>query len=308
MMGKKKKRHNIPAATLLRPRMEKLLADERFLDRENDGIRSDLEGLARDVSPELFLKTFLRAYSVGSGEVRSKLDGVVIEWIAKTRYKDTLREMVADQSLGPDLRPQALAWLEAVDIDVAEFKDRPSLLMETYYFDDEEYLRREKSQASISVFWYMDATKSRARALVFLLDYNPPWDGSVKDVLVSPPRSPRQLLKDHLAIWRGSDLGPKVAEPTQVKTVILTALQCNREAEIRLPRDLIKARDEFEKMVLPLPDGQDTPTFTMEDFDFLARHGERPEKIMHFEQTVGRRVRMEDGEEILIVGSDWDGD
>jgi hypothetical protein len=44
----------------------------------------------------------------------------------------------------------------------------------------------------------------------------------------------------------------------------------------------------------------------MEDFDFLAHHGERPEEIMHFERTVGRRVRLDDGEEILVIGTDWE--
>jgi hypothetical protein len=69
---------------------------------------------------------------------------------------------------------------------------------------------------------------------------------------------------------------------------------------------LIRARDAFERVVLLLPDVPDTPAFTMEDFDFLAHHGERPEGIMHFEQTVGRRVRLDDGEEILIIGTDWE--
>lgn len=95
--------------------------------------------------------------------------------------------------------------------------------------------------------------------------------------------------------------------PERAKTVILTALTCNREAEIRLPRDMIRARNLFERQVLSLPDGPDTPAFTMEDFDFLARHGQRPEEIRRFEQTVGRRVRLGDGEEILVIDMrDWD--
>jgi hypothetical protein len=39
----------------------------------------------------------------------------------------------------------------------------------------------------------------------------------------------------------------------------------------------------------------------MEDFDSLATHGRRPEEIMHYEQTVGRRVRLDDGDELLVL-------
>ena len=59
--------------------------------------------------------------------------------------------------------------------------------------------------------------------------------------------------------------------------------------------------------MLSLPDEPDTPAFTVDDFNFLARNGKLPEKIIQFEQTVGRRVRMEDGKEILVMGGpDWD--
>jgi len=93
----------------------------------------------------------------------------------------------------------------------------------------------------------------------------------------------------------------------EAKTVVLTALHCNRTAQLRLPRDLIAAREIFAQYVLSLPNAPDTPAFTMDDFDFLARHGKSPEGIVHFEQTVGRRVRMEDGKELIVMGSpDWD--
>jgi hypothetical protein len=101
------------------------------------------------------------------------------------------------------------------------------------------------------------------------------------------------------------ELEPVSAE--RAKTVIMTALNCSRAAKLRLPRDLIAARDEFIRYVLSLPDGPDTPAFVADDFDFLARTGKRPEEVMHFEQTVGRRVRMEDGKELLVMGGpDWD--
>jgi hypothetical protein len=141
----------------------------------------------------------------------------------------------------------------------------------------------------------------------FLLDYNPPWDGAVKDVLVTRRLRPKRLLGELLETWSRGDMGLEQISAEQAKTLILTALNRNRAAGLRLPRDLISEREFVDRYVLSLPDGPDTPAFTGDDFDFLARNGQRPEDIMRFEQTVGRRVRTEDGGEILVMGDlDWE--
>ena len=67
-----------------------------------------------------------------------------------------------------------------------------------------------------------------------------------------------------------------------MKREILTALQCNRAEAIRLPRDLIAARDLFLRHVLTLPDEPDAPSFTAEDFRYLSTHGETPEFYFAF--------------------------
>ena len=74
------------------------------------------------------------------------------------------------------------------------------------------------------------------------------------------------------------------------------------------PRDLIRAPDLFLEYVLSLPDMPETPPFTTEDFDQLARTGKSPESISHVEQTVGRRVRLEDGTEVIVMGDPFDED
>ena len=114
-------------------------------------------------------------------------------------------------------------------------------------------------------------------------------------------------------MWDRGGMKLETISAERAKTVVLTALNCNRAADLRLPRDLIAARKFFVRYVLPLPDAPDTPAFTririrsLDDFDYLARHGQRPEEVVDFEQTVGRRVRMEDGEETLVMGEpDWE--
>jgi hypothetical protein len=73
---------------------------------------------------------------------------------------------------------------------------------------------------------------------------------------------------------------------------------------------LIAAREHLIRQVLSLPDGPNTPSFTTKDIDFLCRNGQRPEDIMRYERTVGRRVRMSDGKELLVMGNppDFDDD
>lgn len=306
-MSKRKRRRgiHISPATALRPRMDNLWADEALLHKGDAAIEDGLDVLARDVGSELLVKTMLRAYRAASEPARARLGNVLPDWLDRRGHVGTLEEMAMARSLGPDLRPLALAWLEAAGVDTESLQNPPTLFLEAYYYDDQALLG-EKSQAYVVVFWHINLRKRRAQGMGFLLDYNPPWDGSVKDILLTPRRSPRMLRKEVLGMWEDGEMEPESVGAERAKSVILTALNCNQAAEIRLPADLIDAREVFERRVLSLPDGPDTPSFTMDDFDGLARHGKPPEEIMLFERTVGRRVRTEDGTEILLMGHpDW---
>jgi hypothetical protein len=293
-------------ATSLRPRLDNLWADDALLHKDSAAIERDLDTIARGVAPDLLVATMLRAYLAASASVRARLDNVLPRWLDNRDHGSTLKEMLAAQSLDSDSRAQALAWLVSLGIDTESFQSLPSLFFDAYYYDDEAFLG-EKSQAHVTVLWYEDLSKRRAQGMGFLLDYNPPWDGSIKDILVTPRRAPRRLLKNVLDTWKRGGTEPWPIGPEQVKTVILTALNCNRIAGIRLPSDLIAARELFDRYVMSLPDIPDTPPFTLDDFDLLARRGKRPEDIVHYEQTVGRRVRLKDGGEVLVLGDlDWD--
>jgi hypothetical protein len=308
MSKKKRPRRNIPPATLLRPRMEDLFRDDTLLPKEDAAIQEALRALTQGVSDRLFVKTLLRAYAAASEAVQARLDAILPEWLAAHDDVEVLQMLAEERSLGPDLRPIALAWLDAAGTDTTDLARIPTLFMEAYYFDDENIrIVGDRSQGFSAIFWYTNTKKRRAQCMTFLLDFNPPWDGSVKDIMVSPKKPPNQLLKWFQSVWSDS-IVPESINPAQLKTVVLEALACNREAEIRLPRDMILARGLFEAQILALPDEPETPKFTMKDFDFLATHGERPEGIMAFEQTVGRRVRLESGEEAIILRSDSDDD
>jgi hypothetical protein len=305
-MSKRKKTIRISPATALRPRLDNLWADRSLPHKDDAAIEGDLNAVARDVAPDFLVKTMLRAYLAAPERARARLDGVLPGWLREHGYLAVLRERIADGSLSADLRPQALAWLEASGVDTESLDSAPDLFFQAYYYDDAAVVG-EKSQAYVAVFWYTNPKKKRAQGIAFLLDYNPPWDGSVKDVFVAPRRPPQRLLSDFLDVWTDGGMDPESVSAERAKTVILTALNCNRAAKIRLPRDLIGQREAVARHVLSLPDAPDTPTFTLDDFDFLVRTGKRPEQAMHFERTVGRRVRLEDGKEVLVMGGpDWE--
>jgi len=307
-MSKRKKKHafKISPATTLRPRLDALWAGDALLHQDDAAIQADLDAIARDVAADFLVVTMLRAYLAAPAPMRDRLDRVVPRWLSQRGYVNTLQDVVAGQALGADVRLAALGWMKAAGVDTRSFERPPDLFFRAYYYDDVRTLG-EKSQAYTIVFWYTSPRKKRAQGMGFLLDYNPPWDGSVKDILVTPERPPNQALRDFLAVWTRGGMDPQTVSAERAKTVIVTALNRNRAARLRLPRDLIAARDVFTQHVLSLPDGPDTPSFTVDDFDYLARHGKPPEEIMRFEQMVGRRVRMEDGKELIVMGSpDWD--
>jgi len=165
------------------------------------------------------------------------------------------------------------------------------------------------SQGLILILWYAGRDQRQVEGMSFLIDFNPPWEGAVKDIMVLPPRPPKQAEQTYVGAWKRMDMPLKPLDAARAKQKVLQALDANRREGIRLPRDLIRARKAFLAHVLSLPDlANSAPPFTAQDLNRLARTGQTPESIVHFEQTVGRRVRLEDGQELLVIGDPFDDD
>jgi len=304
MMSRKKQKKAAPKidpTAFLRARLDALINSEAFSTKDDQTIIQDLKALEREFKPGFLLQTLLHARLAAPAAARARLDAAVPEWLQERGHTTALSTMVAGQTLSGELRQQALAWLRGAGADTQALAlSSQDLFYQAHYYGD-------ASQAIVTLVGYTDAKKRRAQGMAFLIDYNPPWEGAVKDVFLKSHRKPQDLVQKFLDTWARGGMALKPIGAGQVKTRILTALNCNRSAGIRLPRDLIAIRESFVRYVLPLPDQPDTPAFSVNDFDRLSRQGQRPEEIMHFEQTVGRRVRMQDGKELLIMGGpDWD--
>lgn len=299
-----KKKHgapNFPPSALLRPRLDALLNDPTFPQKSSAEIHAALDELARGVKPDFLLPTLIRACLAAPVTSRAQLDTILPEWLRSRNHLAQLGELLAKEKLDYELRGQANAWLGTNAIQISSPKPVSSeLFYQAYDLDD-------KSQALVAVLWYTDAKKQRVYGMSFLIDYNPPWDGAIKDVTLYPKLDLRDAKWKYVDIWEERGQALKPIRGAQAKTKILKCLECNRKNKIRLPRDLANNRDAFWRFVLPLPDERNTPQFTDDDWQILTKQGQSAEEIMRYEQTVGRRVRMDDGKELLVMGNPgWD--
>ena len=309
-MGKNKKKHstpNLPAQTLLRLRLDGLWQNPALAGQSPEQIEADRQAVMRGSRPELAVSTALQAFQAAPPEAQKRLDGVMPGWLARENLAETLERLLANGALPAAHQLTAARWLAAAGRVVPSPSTRAADTFHSAYEID------GSSQAAVIVLWHTDARKTRAQGMEFLIDYNPPWDGAVKDIMFLPKKTAETLVARFVRIWdkRGQPMTPIGA--AEVKRKLLTALACNRASGIRLPRDLVLYREQFFQHVLVLPESPGTPPFTVEDFHALSQAGESPQVISAFEQTVGRRIRMEDGKELFVdaslanMGSDeWD--
>jgi hypothetical protein len=296
---------NLPPIVMLRPRLDELLGDKTLIKKDSQVLKTDLSAVFKGLDLYEFLPVLLRACANASTQVQARLDAVVPEWLGERGYLGSLFELLEQgrASYEDKDRRRVVTWLRAAGADVSGLQEPQA--EECFY---QAYMYADESQGVIIVLWYTDSRRRKVRGMNFLVDFNPPWEGAVKDIAVFPQGSPDRVTREYVDFWTRRGLLLKRLSASEVKREILECLEVNRHEGIRLPRDLIRARDLFLEHVLSLPDLPDTPPFTAEDFDTLASAGETPESLSHFEQTVGRRVRMEDGQEVFIMGKPFDED
>lgn len=295
---------DLSPAALLRSRLDGLLSNPGWIARDISEQQSDLEVLARGVDTRFFLTTLCKAALSAPPEVQAQLQQVVPPWLKARGYAQLLAESLERELSGDPARAMALNWLSAAGVEVRQPSSREpaELFYKAYAVDD-------GSQAMVVIFTYRDRQRRRVHGMGFLIDYNPPWEGALKDVLVVPQGDPDSTERNMVDYWNSRGWMPlKPIDATEAKKRVLTALAANRREGIRLPRDLIAERDLFFRCVLPLPDEPDTPSFTPEDFATLSRTGKSPEEISRFEQKVGRLVRLPDGQKVLVMGAPFDED
>lgn len=309
-MSKKDKiqrKPNLSPQAMLRPRLDGLFGNEVWTERSQQQNFADLDVVTRGIKPEDYLPVLLAAVDSLEDPPRGLVERVVLDWLAARDAIDALVQLVERGELHADPADVAQRWLSlsgrsaqmAIEVRDPGFCDA--------YFGQDDL----GSQGELIIFWYANRSHTRVKGLAFLLDYNPPWEGAIKDVAVLPQRSIQDALAEYVESLRKHVPRLRRVDAIEAKSLLIEHLENNRAEQIRLHSDLIAVRDVVVKHLLSLPDGPDTPAFGAADFDDLCQiQGKTTEAIMHFERTIGRRVRMDDGKEILVdaalANEPWD--
>jgi hypothetical protein len=291
---------NLPPTTLLRSKLDLLWKNINNWENNQEKLEQELNDLVNKIKPSFFIPVMIKAYIASSSENQKILTQTIPPWLNRSDYLETLEKLVSNYEFDEIEQKIAMSWLETEGRDVsALIKAQEQTFYRAYLYEDSF-----GSQGILALFWYSNPQRNRVRGMNFLIDYNPPWEGAIKDIMYSPSKIPKDAIQDFINFWsflQDEDEEMLPLEASEAKTKILLSLLCNRDQNIRLPRDLIACREEFRKNVLTLPDEEETPKFTMEDFEALSTRGETPEHLMNFEQNVGRRIRLDSGDEAIML-------
>jgi hypothetical protein len=304
---KVQRKPNLSPQAMLRPRLDGLFGNAVWTERSQQQSFADLDVVTRGIKPEDYLPVLLAAVDSLDGPSRGQIERVVQDWLTARDAINALAQLVERGELSAGTTNVAQQWLRlsgrsaqmAIEVRDPGFCDA--------YFGQDNF----GSQGELIILWYANRSRTRVKGLAFLLDYNPPWEGAVKDVAVLPQRSVSDALAEFVKPLHESIPRLRSVDAIEAKSLLIEHLENNRSEQIRLHSDLIAVRDEVVKHLLSLPDGPDTPEFDAADFDALCQiQGKTPEAIMHFERTVARRVRMEDGKEVFVdaalANESWD--
>ncbi len=295
--AKKNRTPNLSPLSVLRPRLDALWREPP--SEQNESF-AKLDSLTRDSQPADFLPILVTAYALAAEEIDPAWGDVLADWVAQREYVGALTELTEQLNLDADAQQVALAWLNNSGVDTAQLDlERPASFFDAYWGGDDL-----DSQNFLILLWYTNARRNRVQGINFLIDNNPPWDGAIKDALPLASRSPREALRDHVSMWQARSAFADQIDGAQAKHYFLEALAQNQSQSIRLSRDTIALREQIRQHIFSLPDDNDTPDFTLDDFDEIAKLGKAAEEIMHSEQTLGYRVRMKGGSEVLMLDPD----
>lgn len=119
----------------------------------------------------------LAAYLNALQQAQNYLDQVFARWLREREYANILAELIQEQTLAGRMDELARTWFEACGESVGDLDipDPVELFYRAYYLESEW-------QASLSMMWYVNARRIKIRGLAFLIDFNPPWDGALKEL------------------------------------------------------------------------------------------------------------------------------
>jgi hypothetical protein len=282
----------------LRPRLGRLFAEA---PADEAGLHAELDRLTAGLKPASFLPILAGTFAATPEEQRAQLDNAVGAWLHLRGLLPELHTLDARQGLDPTARPLAHAWLEAGGLTPMEQEmvDLADLFLEAYFLDEE-------MQDSPTLFWYADARRRRVRCASFLVDFQPPWDGAVKDLAFFNARDIEDGRSDFFRVWQRSDAQPKPLDAAAITGMLWKALAQNQAAGIRLPADVISARGVVMPMLYALAERHGVPTLSPDEVEAMVTQGRSAESIRREERRFGYQMRLADGSVIRLIRDEDD--
>jgi hypothetical protein len=278
----------------LRSRFVQLFAAE---EPDAAYLQAELQRLTDGLKPASFLPLLAGAYADIPKAGRAALDAPIREWLQTQGLLAQLRDLEERQAITGAGQPIARAWLEASGITPAPLPSDANLadlLIASYEVAN-------PMQASTVIFWYADGRRRLVRSVTFLIDYQPPWEGSLKDVAYHEARDFEKALNSYQRLWREHGLeAERIGLPAAAQQ-IWAALHQSWSQQIRLPIDFSARFGDVVPLLLALPTPPDTPTLTVEELGDLALNGRSPEDLWDEEKALGYQTRMDDGSIIRIM-------
>jgi hypothetical protein len=190
--ARKPKRPNIAPAALLRARLEMAWLSESAAQQAPEQLEAALQTASRGLKPEVVISVVLPAFESARHEVQTKLETVLPVWLAQRDGLDALESLVTKDQLTVAQKAIGLRWLAAIRRDVRTLTTSAESTFHSAYELESEW------QAAVVVLWYSNPQRNRARGLHFLIDRNPPWDGSIKEVMPLPNKPPTALVERYV--------------------------------------------------------------------------------------------------------------
>lgn len=284
-------------------RLDELFKPEIILARDAPAVQSAIDAAIAKIRLTKALPAVVAAYLRADLPVQQRLDSIFPQWLKTEGYVDLLLSYLQGFNLSPELRRVVLGWLEKCEVDPALLK---KLEMVSPFF--RAFTHTNEFQGILTVLWYLNRQKNHVKGMSFLLDFHPPWEGSVKDFMLLPTREPQEAIREFIHGYEQRIDKMEELSEKEAKRAILRYLGNNRRENIRLPANLISAREVFLNLILSPADAPDTPAFTPKDFDDLSKLEKKPESLKHIEEVQGGLMRLADGSIVRISKPRFDDD
>jgi hypothetical protein len=219
----------------------------------------------------------------------------ICEWLQQHELVELLHSLEARYTFKEPTRSVVRALLVSCgNLDLEEVVNPADLFLAAFEFGG-------PSQDSPSIFWYEDERRRRVYSASFLVDFEPPWDGALKDIAFNRHPNFNEAVSAYRYTWRMSGLVPQSIDVTTVTQRIWKALRQSQVQGIRLPADFIAVLPKVMPFLNALPVGRGTVPLSAAEVDALLTIGRSPESIRHEESVFGYQIRMPDGGIIRII-------